>query len=123
MKADLLKGPFAVAEKPGLPSDDQRMTQIIELIEKDDIEGAAAIAESLIEDGHYDVRLVCVVLLETVRSNGIIAISELFGLAPRATPLTVPDGSTSSPTRRASRPWRTSATATTASATSTRLSS
>lgn len=57
MDLSMLNQPLEIAEKPGLETTDPRLDEIATLAQDGDYPGAAAAAQSVLEEGIYDVRV------------------------------------------------------------------
>ena len=78
MNINLLQGIFTISDNPGLDSTDPRLDEITTLSQAGQFSEAAALSETLIAEGVYDVRLICFFLYGYWLDNGISSMLPLL---------------------------------------------
>lgn len=78
MNLDILNGNLEIKPEPGIDTLDPRFTNITALVHKADYQAAAESSKSLLEEGHYDIRLICYVIFGIFLDEGLGSIGGIL---------------------------------------------
>ncbi|MEN6439499.1 MAG: type VI secretion system protein IglI family protein [Syntrophobacter sp.] len=78
MDLSLLKQPLPVVENPGLETTDPRLEEVSALVQRAQYEEAASVAESILAEGIYDIRMIGFLSYGVFLEQGIGSLKDTF---------------------------------------------
>lgn len=78
MDLSLLQQPLPVVENPGLETTDPRLEEVSSLVQRAEFQEAAAVAESVLSEGIYDIRMIGFLTYGVFLERGTESLREIF---------------------------------------------